>query len=395
MPSLADITIDPAIRARLQQGHPWVYRNHLIGTERLRSGQWVRARCGGLTVYGLYDEQSPIGLRIFSRNGLPDQAWFRERVWEAWELRAPLRDSGQTTAYRWIYGEGDGLPGIVVDRYGDYAVIQTYAESVQTLAPAIAAALRAVDPELRGIVQRPRLHDDNESEAQPVLLWGEWPPRDLVVQENGLFFQVDMLYGQKTGLFLDQRDNRRTIEGLVAGASVLNCFAYTGGFSLYALRGDAAEVVSCDVGRGLAEATAANIALNRLPAERHRFETEDCFALLDRYAKAGRTFDVVILDPPSFARARASQHAALRAYVRLNALGIRCVTPGGMLVSASCTAQIGPEQFRALLGDAAAQAHRRLQIIHEAGHPLDHPVPAGFPEGRYLKFIVARVQSFV
>ncbi|ACL26635.1 class I SAM-dependent rRNA methyltransferase [Chloroflexus aggregans] len=395
MPPIADLTIDPSLRTRLQQGHPWVYRNHLIGAERLDSGQWVRARCGGLTVYGLYDARSPIGLRIYSRNGPPDQAWIHERVWEAWELRAPLRDNGQTTAYRWIYGEGDHLPGIVVDRYGDYAVIQTYAESVQTIVPTVAAALRAVDPQLRGVVQRPRLDDDDADEARPVLLWGEWPPRNLVVQENGLFFHVDMLYGQKTGLFLDQRDNRRTLEGFVAGASVLNCFAYTGGFSLYALRGDAAEVVSCDVGRGLAEATAANIALNRLPVERHHFETEDCFSLLDSYAKVGRTFNVVILDPPSFARSRTNLHAAQRAYIRLNMLGLRCVEPGGLLISSSCTAQIGPEQFRHLLGEAAAQAHRRLQIIHEAGQPLDHPVPAGFPEGRYLKFIIARVQPLV
>ncbi len=393
MPALADIAIDPSLRSRLQQGHPWVYRNHLIGGERLRSGQWVRARCGGLTVYGLYDAQSPIGLRIFSRHAMPDYAWFRERVWEAWELRAPLRLSGHTNAYRWIYGEGDGLPGLVVDRYGDYAALQTYAESVQAIVPAVTAALRAVDPELRGIVQRPRPADDDTAQAEPILLWGELPPRDLVVQEQGLFFQVDMLYGQKTGLFLDQRDNRRTLEAFAGGMRVLNCFAYTGGFSIYALRGGAAEVISCDVGRGLAEATAANIALNRLPAERHRFETEDCFALLDRYAKSGRTFDIVILDPPSFARTRASQHAAARAYTRLNALGLRCVAPGGLLVSASCTAQIGPEQFRTILGEAAAQVHRRLQIIHEAGHPLDHPVPAGFPEGRYLKFVMARAQA--
>ncbi|WP_322816572.1 class I SAM-dependent rRNA methyltransferase [Chloroflexus sp.] len=394
MSTVAELTIEPSLRSRLQQGHPWVYRNHLIGDERLHSGQWVRARCGGLTVYGLYDERSPIGLRVYSRNNLPDQSWFHERVWEAWELRAPLRADGQTTAYRWIYGEGDNLPGLVVDRYGDYVVIQTYADSVQTVIPAITSALRAIDPDLRGVIQRPRQTDDKD-EGEPVLLWGEWPPRDLVVQEHGLFFQVDILYGQKTGLFLDQRDNRRTLEGWVAGARVLNCFAYTGGFSLYALRGHAAEVVSCDIGRGLAEATATNLALNRLPAERHRFITEDCFAVLDRFARQNQTFDVVILDPPSFARTRTSQHAAMRAYVRLNTLGLRCVTPGGLLVSASCTAQIGPEQFRSLLGEAAAQAHRRLQIIHEAGHPLDHPVPAGFPEGRYLKYIIARVQTLV
>lgn len=145
MTSPGDLVIDPSIRSRLQQGHPWVYRNHLIGGERLRTGQWVCARCGGLTVYGLYDAQSPIGLRIYSRHDFPNQQWFRERVWEAWELRAPIRASGQTTAYRWIYGEGDYLPGLVVDRYGDYAVIQTYADSVQTIVPIVANALRAVD----------------------------------------------------------------------------------------------------------------------------------------------------------------------------------------------------------------------------------------------------------
>jgi 23S rRNA (cytosine1962-C5)-methyltransferase len=180
------------------------------------------------------------------------------------------------------------------------------------------------------------------------------------------------------------------VEGLAGGRSVLNCFAYTGAFSLYALRGGAAEVVSADIGKGLAEAADANLALNGLDARRHRFVTEDCFALLDGYAKAGRRFDMVILDPPSFARQKSALHGAIRAYTRINALALRCLHPGGLLVSASCTSQVGPEQFRAMLGAAAGQAGVRLQVIHEAGQPADHPVPAGFPEGRYLKFVVAR-----
>ncbi len=398
-----EITVDPSLRGRLAQGHPWVYRNHVRDGARLPSGQWVRVRCGGLSAYGLWDATSAIAVRIFSRAAPPDADWVAERVWEAWELRAALRDGDPpTTAYRWLYGEGDGLPGLVVDRYGDYAVIQTYAESLQALVPLVAPALRACDPELRGVALRERPADDDPAaggerdaagEAAPGrlrTLWGEAPPADLVVQEHGLYFYADLYKGQKTGLFLDHRENRRTVEALAGGRSVLNCFAYTGAFSLYALRGQAAEVVSADIGKGLAEAAAANLALNRLDPARHSFVTEDCFALLDAYAKGARRFQMVILDPPSFARQKSNLHAAARAYTRLNSLALRCLEPGGLLVSASCTSQIGPEQFRGILAEAAAQSQTRLQIVHEAGQPADHPVPAGFPEGRYLKFVVAR-----
>ncbi len=401
---LPEINLPISLRAKLIQGHPWVYRNHVSGVAELRSGSWVQLRCGGLTAVGLWDAQSSIAVRIFTRKGQPDASWFAERVWEAWEGREQLR-AGSTTAYRWIYGEGDGLPGMVVDRYGDYAIIQTYADSVGAIVPLVTTALRKCDPDLRGILLRESSRemtatdeqvDLGAQQAKPKaagtrLAWGEAPPTDLVVQEHGLYFRANLFEGQKTGLFLDQRENRRMVEQLAGGREVLNCFAYTGGFSLYALRGGAAHVVSADIGQGLAEATSENLALNGLPAERHEFVTDDCFALLDAYAKAERRFQMVILDPPSFARSKSSQHAALRAYTRLNALGLRCVEIGGLLVTSSCTSQVSPEAFRNLLADAAVQAGRRLQIISEIGQPLDHPVPAGFPEGRYLKFIVARV----
>jgi 23S rRNA (cytosine1962-C5)-methyltransferase len=269
--------------------------------------------------------------------------------------------------------------------------------------PQVAAALRRCDPELRGVVMRQgasQVGADAEDgtalrTTELQTLWGEAPPANLVVQEHGLYFHADVGRGQKTGLFLDQRENRRTVEGLAAGRTVLNCFAYTGGFSLYALRGGASDVISADIGRGLDAAAAANIALNRLDGARHRFVTDDCFALLDGYAKAGRSFQMLILDPPSFAKQKSSLHGAIRAYTRLNALGMRCVEPGGLLVTASCTSQVSPEAFRNLLGDAAQQAGVRAQIIHEAGQPADHPVPVSFPEGRYLKFVVARIREVV
>jgi 23S rRNA (cytosine1962-C5)-methyltransferase len=279
--TVPEITIDAGLRARLQQGHPWIYRNHIAGGgERLRSGQWVRARCGPWSGYGLWDTHSPIAVRLFSQEAAPDADWIGERVWEAWENRAAIRDGAPaTSAYRWIYGEGDGLPGLVADRYGDYAVIHTYADSVQTIVGPVAAAMRGCDPELRGVALRERDREDDleatgvgaAAPAPPAglrAIWGELPPADLVVQEHGLYFRADLRRGQKTGLFLDQRENRHMVESLAGGLSVLNCFAYTGGFSLYALRGGAAEVVSVDIGKGLDAAAAENIALNRLDAGR-------------------------------------------------------------------------------------------------------------------------------
>jgi 23S rRNA (cytosine1962-C5)-methyltransferase len=407
MAKLPEISLPTQLKERLAQGHPWVYRNHVPPNVRLPSGAWVRLRCGGWSGYGLWDADRPIALRIFSERQLPDARWLHERVQAAWELRAPLREAG-CTAYRWIFGEGDGLPGLTVDRYADFAVVQTYMHGAEQLLEWLVAALNEVAP-LRGIVLKQRETDDGDREtgrqadeelrAQPispspglrVSLSGALPPPNLVVREHGIQFFADLRAGQKTGLFLDHRENRRFIQELSSGRTVLNCFAYTGAFSLYALRGGARSVVSADIGKGLDVATAANVALNGFDATRHTFFTGDCFELLNRYVEQGRQFDLVILDPPSFAKSKQNRFAAARAYTRLNALALRCVTPGGLLATASCTSQISPDAFKELLAAAGASAGKRLQIIHEAGQPLDHPVPAHFPEGRYLKFVVGRV----
>jgi 23S rRNA (cytosine1962-C5)-methyltransferase len=403
MTKLPEISLPTQLKERLAQGHPWVYRNHVPPNVRLPSGAWVRVRCGGWSGYGLWDAERPIAIRIFSERQLPDAGWLRERVRAAWELRAPLREAG-CTAYRWLFGEGDGLPGLTVDRYADFAVAQTYMHGADQLLEWLVAALNEVAP-LRGIVLKRRdwgsgTGDWEEHTQSPIpipqspdrsVVWGGAAPPNLVVREHGIQFFADLRAGQKTGLFLDHRENRRFIQELSAGRTVLNCFAYTGAFSLYALRGGARTVVSADIGKGLDEATAANVALNGFDAARHAFVTGDCFDLLNQYVEEGRQFDLVILDPPSFAKSKQNRFAAARAYTRLNALALRCVTSGGLLATASCTSQIGPEAFKELLAAAGASAGKRLQIIHEAGQPLDHPVPAHFPEGRYLKFVVGRV----
>jgi 23S rRNA (cytosine1962-C5)-methyltransferase len=403
MTKLPEVSLPAQLKERLAQGHPWVYRNHVPPNVRLPSGAWLRVRCGGWNGYGLWDAERPIAIRIFSERQLPDARWLRERVRAAWDVRAPLRAAG-CTAYRWLFGEADGLPGLTVDRYGDFAVAQTYMEGAGQLIEWLVAALNEVAP-LRGVVLKHRdwglgAGDWEERSESPVpspqssersLAWGVAPPPNLVVREHGIQFFADLRAGQKTGLFLDHRENRRFVEGLSAGRTVLNCFAYTGAFSLYALRGGARMVASADIGKGLAEAADANVALNGFDAARHSFVTKDCFELLNQYVSQGRQFDLVILDPPSFAKSKQNRYAAGRAYTRLNALALRCVAPGGLLATASCTSQIGPEAFKELLAAAGASAGKRLQIIHEAGQPLDHPVPAHFPEGRYLKFVVARI----
>jgi 23S rRNA (cytosine1962-C5)-methyltransferase len=409
MAKLPEITLPAHLKERLQQGHPWIYRNHLAPQIQLQSGDWVRLRCGGWTGFALWDSKGPIALRIFSWRHLPDQRWLKQRVLEAWQLRQPLRQQG-CTAYRWLFGEGDGLPGLTVDLYGEFAVIQTYMESGSVLLKGLVTALADVTP-LQGILLRTQHSAEHYPEHSPVvttsdtpdpdtatktkLLWGKPAPTDWVVQEYDLKFQANLATGQKTGLFLDHRENRRFVQSLSQDRQVLNCFAYTGAFSLYALRGGAAHVTSADIGKGLAAAAQTNLQLNHFDLHQHEFITADCFDLLQTYVEQGRMFDLVILDPPSFAKTKQNQYAALRAYTKLNALALKCVKEQGMLVSASCTSQISPSAFNEMLAKASTMAGRRLQIVHEAGQPLDHPVPVHFPEGRYLKFVVGRVMNLV
>lgn len=256
----------------------------------------------------------------------------------------------------------------------------------------------AVAP-LQGILWRTKhqegLENESPQESKTQLLWGKAPKGNITVKEHGLLFQVNLQTGQKTGLFLDHRENRRFVGEISQGKTVLNCFSYTGAFSLYALRGGANHVTSVDIGKNLAAVADSNVRLNQFDSDRHTFVTADCFDVLHRYAQEQKIFDIVILDPPTFAKSKQNRFAAIRAYTKLNALALKCVAPNGLLVSASCTSQVSPEAFKEMLASAAALSDRRIQILHEAGQPLDHPVPAAFLEGRYLKFVVGKVNRIV
>ncbi|MBM4412089.1 MAG: class I SAM-dependent rRNA methyltransferase, partial [Chloroflexi bacterium] len=292
------------------------------------------------------------------------------------------------------FGEGDGLPGITVDLYGTVAVIQSYGNGPATLIPRVITALVACNPDIQAVLGSKSRDDDAPKEQRRAVLWGRIPEGDLIVQEHaGLRFVVDPQVGQKTGLFLDHRENRHTLMHYVHGMSVLNCFSYTGAFSLYALKGGARKVVSVDVGQGLAASADQNIALNQLPTERHQFVTQDCFELLQKMTTDGRKYDCIILDPPSFARTRQQRESAIQAYMRLNVMAMKCVTPHGLLVTASCTSQVSPDDFRSMVATAAIEANKNVQILGEFGHASDHPVPVHFPEGRYLKCLMTRVSD--
>jgi 23S rRNA (cytosine1962-C5)-methyltransferase len=375
-------TLAPALAA----GHPWIYRDHLPGGLRLPAGSWVRVRSGTWTGFALSESHSSVALRVFSECGVPDAHWIAQRVRAAWDLRAPLRDGG-TTAYRWLNGEGDGLPGIVVDLYGACAALVTYTPSVEPLVSLLVDALQETAP-LRCVVRRssaPGSHPALE------LLWGRRPPRDLVVEEHGVRLRADLYAGQKTGLFLDQRENRRYLAALATGRRVLSLFSYTGGFALHAALAGATGAVSVDRAEAALAAARDNFELNGVDPDGHEFVNADAFQFLQQACSTGTQFGLVISDPPSFARSRSRLRAARRAYVRLGALGLSLTELGGYYAAGSCTAQLAPDAFRETLSEAARRARRRLQIIHEAGQPLDHPLLAGHPEGRYLKFIVGRV----
>jgi 23S rRNA (cytosine1962-C5)-methyltransferase len=376
--TLKTVNLGRELEHPVQAGHPWIYRDALP-RHSLTTGEWVRVEAGRAVAYGLYDDEGAIAVRLFSRLALPDRAWFEERVREAIELRSRLEGTG-TDAYRLIHGEGDGLPGIVVDRYGRQGVLKVYSEGVrEALPPLIRALTSALD--LRGLSER--IETGLESR------YGQLPPPESTVSENGLKLLANLHEGQKTGLFLDQRDNRATVRGLAGGSSVLNLFSYNGGFSVTALAGGATRVVSVDLAGAALRDAERTVALNGFPAERHETVAADVF---DYLADGGsQRYGLVVCDPPSLAHAKRSRHVALRAYRRLNAAAMRRVEPGGLLATSSCTAQVSPEAFRQVIGEAAGEAGVRAQIVHEAGQPVDHPVPAHFPEGRYLKFLVLRL----
>lgn len=349
---------------------------------------------------GLIDPLSPIRLRVLHQGSSIriDDAWFLERVREAWGHRAPLRDPARlpTDGYRVVNGESDGLPGLVVDLYAGTLVLKLYTAAWIPHLRSVVPALVATCPHERLVLRLNRsmrkapetLHGLDDGQ----ILFG--PPLDgpVVFRENGVRFEAEPVEGQKTGFFLDQRDNRARVESLSRGRDVLNVFSYTGGFSVYAARGGARTVTSVDISRPAIDAAERNLALNRshpaVAACRHQGVADDAFAVLEDMAREGRRFGVVILDPPMFAQSVAQVEPALRAYARLTRLGLSVLARDGVLVQASCSNRVPAGEFFRTIEDAARAEGRPLRGVVQTGHAIDHPVR--FAGGEYLKCLFAQ-----
>jgi 23S rRNA (cytosine1962-C5)-methyltransferase len=392
----AELRLQKDLARHLRAGHPWVFRKAIEKAPKgLAAGTIVDVTDDGRFVArGYLDPHSAITVRILTREPAEaiDADFWRRRVARALALRRELVHG--TTGYRMVHGESDGLPGVVADRYGAFAVLKLYSAGLVPHRGAIVEALRAEAEGLEGVYGRdevPRDDDDEGGAPAGRVLWGAEPPERLAIDEHGMKVLVDVRRGQKTGHFLDQRENRRMVRGLAAGRpEALNLFSYTGGFSVAAALGGARHVVSVDVDQDAIRLARENFGANGLDPADHAFAAEDCFEILARYKREGRRFDLVVCDPPAFAKSQKAVDAAIAGYASLNRAALAVVAPGGLLVTASCSARVSVEQFTDAVKEAAFKARVDLQLVAETRQPPDHPVSLQFREGRYLKCLVLR-----
>jgi 23S rRNA (cytosine1962-C5)-methyltransferase len=396
----ARLTLQKDLARHLRAGHPWVFRKAIErGPRSLPAGAIVDVVEGERFVArGYYDPLSAIAVRVLTRDPAEaiDATFWKRRVQRALALRRELITG--TTGYRLLHGESDGLPGVVADRYDRFAVLKLYSAGLTPHRELIVDAIREAAAEggeaLAGVFGRDEIpHDEEDEEAKPLgrVLWGEAPPERIAIDEHGMRLLVDVRRGQKTGTFLDQRENRVLVRTLARGRpEALNCFSYTGGFSVAAALGGSKHVVSLDVDQDAIALARENFRENGLDAADHAFAAEDVFDMLARYKREGRRFDLVVCDPPAFAKSQKAVEGALAGYASLNRAALAVLAPGGLLVTASCSARVSSEQFFDAVKEAAFKARVDLQLVEERRQPPDHPVSPQFREGRYLKLFVYR-----
>ena len=380
----------------LLRRHPWIFSGAVERIEGAPASGDTVAVCdaaGGFLAWAAYNPQSQMAARVwsFDADEVIDADFFRRRIERALSMRNDLGLAADSNGMRLIHGESDGLPGLIVDRYGEVVVMQLGSAGTERWREAIAEALWEL---CRPVCLYERSDSDGrELEGLPArsgVVRGTLPQAVEVV-EHGLHFAVDVADGQKTGFFLDQRDNRRLTGELARDRDVLNCFCYTGGFSLYALRGGAKSVLSIDISADAVAAAERNVALNDLDSSCAEWQCADVFAALRKLRDQARQFDLIILDPPKFAPTAAFAEKAARGYKDINLLGFKLLRPGGLLFTYSCSGGISEELFQKIVAGAALDAGVEAQIVHRLHASADHPVLLSFPEGAYLKGLVLRV----
>jgi 23S rRNA (cytosine1962-C5)-methyltransferase len=391
----AGLTLKPERERSLLRRHPWIFSGaigRLVGTPGSGDTVEVRSSDGRFLAWAAYSPESQIRARVwsFEEAELPGPALFRRRLESALALRNAVVP--QETAYRLVHGEADRLPGLIVDRYGDMLVAQILSAGVERWRDMLADALI----ELTGCA---RIYERSDADVRELeglpartgLMRGtDAPTAPIEIVEHGLRYAVDVVGGQKTGFYLDQRDNRRRIRELADGRDVLNCFCYTGGFSLAALAGGARSVTSIDSSGPAIELARRNVAANGLDASRAEWVEADVFRYLREARERGRSFDLIVLDPPKFAPTEKHAPAAARAYKDINLNALKLLRPGGLLATFSCSGGVSADLFQKIVAGAAADALASAAILDRFHAAADHPVLIEFPEGEYLKGLLLR-----
>lgn len=367
------------LRRQILRGHPWIYKQavNLKGHESGAVLAEVSDQKGKFLAWALYDDSSPLALRVLSlEKKPPTESYFRNLI-ELSISRRNFLDKTKTTGFRLINGEGDRLPGLVCDIYNDTAVVQFDGDGAKKYwdqYPVVDWITEAFS--CQSVV--------NKTRGTYELIKGSEPQPKTIIQENGLKFAIDIVNGQKTGFFLDQRDNREYIKSMSAGKSVMNLFSYTGGFSIYAGSGGAKKVLSVDLAKPALELAKVSWKLNGLAPDRHSIEAVDVFDFMENDLEL---WDMVIVDPPSMAHSEKQRELAISKYISIFAKAARKVAPGGHLVLSSCSSHVSFEDFFNIIAESLSESTRRGLIQRVSGQGADHPFPHICPELRYLKFV--------
>ncbi len=375
--------------------HPWVFSGAVDKIKgKLRAGDTVEVRAanGDCLGVGAWSPDSQIQVRMwaFSADSI-DRTFFRNRVEQALTYRQQLGITQRNSGYRLINAESDGLPGVVVDVFGEWLIMQALTTGAEAWKHVIAEVLLEVMP-AKGVYERSDVDVRKKEGLAPVVgvLQGETPPAFIDISEEGRHYRVDVINGHKTGFYLDQRDNRSMLQHYAAGKTVLNCFSYTGGFSIAALHGGAAHATNIDASQPALDIAAQTAALNGFAPERMDNICGDVFKLLREYRNEGRQFDIVVLDPPKFAENRNQLEKAARGYKDINLLGFKLLKPNGLLFTYSCSGLMESNLFQKIVADAAVDAGCDARILRKLDQATDHPTRLAFPEGYYLKGLVCQ-----
>ncbi|MCG3728474.1 class I SAM-dependent methyltransferase [Vibrio cincinnatiensis] len=382
----------------LRRRHPWIFSRGISkveGTPQLGDTVDVYSHNGQWLAKAAYSPHSQIRARVWSfNNETIDTSFFIKRIQQAQCLREELIQRDGVTGYRLVAAESDGLPGITIDKYQNYLVCQLLSAGAEFHKDNLVEALKYCFSDC-SIYERSdvAVRKKEGLEERVGVLYGNTPPDSVIIEENGVKISVDIVGGHKTGFYLDQRDSRYHSMKYVKDKEVLNCFSYTGGFGLYALKGGAKRVINADVSQPALDTAKLNAHLNEFDISKKRavFLNADVFKLLREYRDQGTQFDVVIMDPPKFADAKAQLAGACRGYKDINMLAMQILKPGGTLLTYSCSGLMDQTLFQKIIADAALDAKREVKFIERFGQAADHPIDSAYPEGFYLKGFACKV----